>query len=97
MKKIRILFSVTLLILFGFILIIRINNSYYSKKFENILAKSKINDVKKEWGIPDEEYICKDCDNNIVLKYRKDITGWNTYVFVFDKTNNLLVKKTIDD
>lgn len=96
-KKRKVFFISVSVALFIAFFVIRINNSLYHKRFLNIDLGTKITFVKKMWGNPSYEFVCKNCDNNIVLKYKKDITGWNTYIYVFDKKDSLLIKKTIDD
>ena len=97
MKKFFIVVLVFLLFILITIVVIRTYSSYYDTKLEKTVLKTHIKEVRKSWGNPDYEFLCKDCSGNYVLKYKKDIVNWNTYIFQFDSKDSLLVKKGIDD
>lgn len=69
----------------------------YMEKYDKVSINQNLEQIKQDWGKPDKEFFCKECDNMIVLKYKKDILGWNTYIFLFNNEDSLLVKKAIDD
>lgn len=95
-KKIAQVITIIFLLFIFLIIYIRINENYYESKFNNEKINTSVNEVKKRWGHPDKEFLYLDT-NQIHLKYKKGILGWNTYIFIFNKSDSLLVKKGIDD
>ena len=90
------------IILFSFILILLIlidfiNSNFYHNKFESIKPNTHLKKLINEFGKPDSEFIYKELNNNIVYKYNKDFIGWETYIFVINPKDSLLVSKHIDD
>lgn len=97
MKKIIKLIAVFLLILIILSVIDFINNNIYKSKFESIKPNTHLKTIIHDWGNPDTKFIYKDLDNSIIYKYQKDYIGWDTYIFVFNPKDSLLVSKNIDD
>ncbi len=97
MKKLIKILSV-FFILFILILVYDfLNNKHYKEKFEQTKTNSHLKEVVQNWGNPDREFIYKELDNSIIYKYKKDLMGWDTYIFVFNPKDSILVSKNIDD
>jgi hypothetical protein len=90
-------FSFIIVFLILFLLAYRLVSYHYLVTFENINIGDHLEKVKKKWGHPDIEFIYKDLNDCIIYKYKKDPLGWDTYIFIFDPIDSLLVSKNIDD
>jgi hypothetical protein len=97
MKKIIKIITVFFLILIILFIIDFINNYHYKSKFESIKPNTHLKTIESDWGSPDISFIYKDLNNSIIYKYKKDYIGWETYLFVFNPKDSLLVSKNIDD
>ncbi len=74
-----------------------INNNRYENKFKEVKINTHLKSIINDWGNPNKEFIYKDLNNSIVYKYKKDYLGWDTYIFIFNSKDSLLVSKNIDD
>jgi hypothetical protein len=80
------------------LIFIKFEENHYEKKFEQTKIQTSITKLKSEWGVPDDEFILENYNfDKRVLKYKRGILGWNTYVFLFEKNDTVLVSKSIDD
>ena len=82
-----------LIVVFSVVDLVRNNN----KKFEETKINTHIKNIIADWGNPDKKFIYKDLNNSVVYKYEKDYLGWETYIFVFNPKDSLLVSKYLDD
>ena len=80
----------------SFIVIVRINENYYESRFDKTKINSHISVIKSNWGSPNDEFQYSNT-KKYVVKHKKGILGWNTYIFIFDKSDSLLIEKHIDD
>jgi hypothetical protein len=97
MKRIIKIIAVFFFVLVILFIVDFINNNHYKSKFESIKTNTHLKTIIKDWGNPDSEFIYKDLNNSIIYKYKKDYIGWETYIFVFNPKDSLLVSKNIDD
>lgn len=67
----------------------------YQNKFSETKLNISIEELKEKWGNPDEDFICKDCNDDIILKYKTSL-ALSKYVFKFDKKSELLIFKYDD-
>lgn len=96
MKKIIKILLFFLGIFILLIVVIRLNENHYKSKFDNTKINTSFEMVKSDWGVPSDEFMYKEKDK-YVLKYKKGIIGWNTYIFLFDEKKTYLIEKYIDD
>ena len=73
------------------------NNKHYKEKYEKTKIKVHLKEVVRNWGKQDREFIYEDLNNSIVYKYKKDLINWDTYIFIFNPKDSLLVSNNIDD
>lgn len=91
MKKIDSLISLLGVAFFSFLTFILIQEIQYSKRFSETELNISIEELKEKWGNPDEDFICKNCDNKRILKY-STFSGIGKYVFKFQNSTKLIFK-----
>lgn len=96
MKKIMKLLLSILIFTLSFIILIRINESHYESKFDKTKINLHLSTIKSNWGSPNDEFQYENT-NKYIVKYKKGILGWNTYIFIFNTSDSLLIEKHIDD
>jgi len=88
---------ITILLLLAIIFISMVSyERLLMRRYEETKLQISVNELKKSWGNPDNDFICKDCAEDRVLIY-KTVTGFTQYVFKFDKNSKLLVQKYAED
>jgi|GEM_PF-5740558 len=96
-KKTALFFLALFLFLLITFIIIRINENNHLERFEKTKINSSIESIKNIWGEPDYCSTDNQRPNLLVIKYKKGILGWNTYIFLINKTDKKLHSKYIDD
>lgn len=91
MKKSTSLISFIGIAFFSFLTFILIQEIQYSNKFSETKLNISIEELNEKWGNPDEDFICKDCDNKRVLKY-STFSRMGKYVFKFQNSTKLTLK-----
>lgn len=97
MKKVMQFIVVLFFVVLVIFLIDYIKSNQYQNKFEEIKINTHLKTIVNDWGSPNSDFIYEDLNNSIIYKYEKDFLGWNTYIFIFNPKDSLLIRKHIDD
>ncbi|ALM48815.1 hypothetical protein AMR72_07880 [Flavobacterium psychrophilum] len=96
--KITSIATVTIVILIIILLKTYFSNSeYYNEKYSKTRKNTPLSQLVDNWGKPDEEFYHRSPNEVIIYKYRKDLLGWDVYIFAFNPKDSLLISKHIDD